>query len=129
MSVRPDGGGGGGGDLVIDAGAMAGDADSIGRAAKSVSDARDAVNSAWKSGGHAFGPIAAAFDACCQVWIDGTNTIAQLTQFAAQYTQDIANAFGAADTQLAASASQMYDQSTMPEPGKHYRAPDTSNLA
>jgi hypothetical protein len=128
--LEPDGGGGGGGgDLVIDADAMAADADSIGRAARSVSDARDAINSAWKAGGGGFGPIAGAFDSCCRVWVDGTNTIAQLTQFAARYTQDIANAFGAADTQLAASASQMYEPSTLPKPGTHYKAPDTSNMA
>lgn len=128
---RVDAGGGGGGDLVIDADAMAGDADRLGRAAASVSNARDAINAAWKMGGAAFGntPVVSAFDACCQVWVDGTNTIAQLTQFVAQYTQDIANAFGSTDTQLAASASQMYDKSTLPKPGKHYQAPDYRNIA
>jgi uncharacterized protein YukE len=130
--LEPDGGGGaasGGGDLTIDSNAMAADADSLGRAAASVSSARDAINSAWKAGGGAFGPIEAAFDSCCRVWVDGTNTIAQLTQYAAQYTQDIANTFGSTDTQLAASASQMYDQSTLPKPGTHYKSPDTSNMA
>jgi hypothetical protein len=128
VSRRADGGGGGG-DLVIDADAMAADADAIGRAASSVSSARDAINAAWKSGGGAFGPIAAAFDACCQVWVDGLNTVAQLTQFAAQYTQDIADSFGSTDNQLAASATDMYDKSTLPKPGTHYQAPDTSNMA
>ena len=127
MSKR--GGGGGGGDLVIDADAMAADADILGRAAASVSSARDAINSAWKAGDGAFGPIAAAFDACCQVWVDGMNTVAQLTQFAAQYTQDIADAFGSTDNQLAASATDMYDKSTLPKPGTRYQAPDTSNMA
>lgn len=131
MPFMRDPGGGGGGDLTIDSAAMAVDADSLGHAAAGVSTARDEVNSAWKSGTAAFGstPVAAAFDGCCQVWVDGMNTIAQLTQYVAQYTQDIANAFGAADTQLAASATQMYDKSTLPQPGKHYQAPDTHNMA
>lgn len=127
--LPPDGGGGG--DLVIDATAMAGAADEIGSGAAAASSARDAVNSAWKMGGTAFGntPVVSAFDACCQVWVDGTNTIAQLIQSVAQYTQDIANAFGSTDTQLAASASQMYDKSTLPKPGTHYRAPDPRYVA
>ena len=108
---------------------MAADADTLGHAARSVSDARDTINSAWKAGSGAFGPIAAAFDGCCRVWVDGMNTVAQLTQFAARYTQDIANAFGSADTQLAASATDMFDESTLPKPGTHYKAPDTSNMA
>jgi uncharacterized protein YukE len=130
--LEPDGGGGGGaasGDLAIDSNAMAADADSLGRAAASVSSARDAINSAWKAGSGAFGPIEAAFDSCCRVWVDGMNTIAQLTQYAAQYTQDIANAFGSTDTQLAASATQMYAPSTLPKPGTHYKSPNTSNMA
>ncbi len=123
---RPVPDGGGGGDLVIDADAMAADADAIGRAAESISGARDALNAAWQLGGGGFGgsPAGAAFDACCQVWVDGTNTIAQLTQSLAKYTQDIATAFGSTDTALAASATQMYDKSTLPKPGTHYRAPD-----
>jgi uncharacterized protein YukE len=127
--LEPDGDGGGGGDLVIDSNAMAADADSLGRAAASVSSARDALNSAWQAGGGAFGPIEAAFGSCCRVWVDGLNTVAQLTQYAAQYTQDIANAFGSTDTQLAASATQMYAPSTLPKPGTHYKSPDTSNMA
>lgn len=128
---RPDGGGGGGSDVEIDADAMAADADTLGRAAKSVTDARDSVNSAWKLGGSAFGgsPAATAFDECCQVWVGGTDTIGQLTQYVARYTQDVATAYGATDDQLAAGASQMYSKDTLPEPGKHYRAPDTRNMA
>jgi hypothetical protein len=127
---RPDGGGGGS-DVEIDADAMAADADTLGQAARSVTDARDCVNSAWKSGGAAFGssPAATAFDECCQVWVGGTDTIGQLTQYVAQYTQDVATAYGSTDDQLAAGASQMYGTGTLPEPGKHYRAPDTSNMA
>jgi hypothetical protein len=127
---RPDGGGGGG-DVEIDANAMASDADTLGRAASSVTDARDSVNSAWKLGGSAFGssPAATAFDECCQVWVGGTDTIGQLTQYVAQYTQDVATAYGSTDNALAASASAMYDGATLPKPGTKYRAPDTSNMA
>ena len=103
---------------------MAGDADTLGRAAASTTNARDAINAAWKLAGSAFGstPAVGALNACCQVWVDGTNTIGQFTQYLAQYTQDVANAYGASDTSLAASASAMYDPSTLPKKGTHYKS-------
>jgi hypothetical protein len=122
---RPSGDGGGSGDVYIDADAMASDADALGRAAKAVSDARDSTNAAWRLGASAFGssPAAEAFGQCCRVWVGGANTISQLTQYAAQYTQDVANAYGATDQALAASATGMYDASTLPKPGTHYKQP------
>jgi hypothetical protein len=118
----PDGGGSS--DLYIDAAAMATEADSLGNAASTVTGARDAINTAWKTGGTAFGStvVVGAFDECCRVWITGTNSIGQLTQYVAQYTQNIANAFGSADQTLASSATQMYDPSTLPKPGTHYKS-------
>jgi hypothetical protein len=120
MSRTADGGSSS--DVYIDAAAMAGDADTLGRAASSATNARDAINAAWQLAGSAFGstPAVQALDACCQVWVDGTNTVGQLIQYAAQYTQDVANAYGATDRSLAASASQMYDKSTLPKPGVKY---------
>ena len=124
MGIPAPDGGGGGSDLYIDSAAMAAEADSLGTAASTVTGARDAINAAWRTGAAAFGstPVVGAFDECCQVWVTGTNSIGQLTQYVAQYTQDIANAFGATDTMLAASATQMYDPSTLPKPGTHYKS-------
>lgn len=122
---RPVPDSGGASDLYIDANAMVADADSLGSAANSITGARDAINEAWKSAGTAFGstPVTLALDECCRVWVDGTNVIGQLTQYVAQYTQDVANAFDATDQTLAASATQMYDPSTLPKPGTHYKSP------
>ena len=128
---KPTPDGGGSTDLYIDADAMAAQADALGRAAQSVTSARDAINAAWKTAKSAFGSTAVepAFDDCCRVWVDGANVIGQLTQYVAQYTQEIANSFGATDQTLAASATRMYDPSTLPKPGTHYKSVPTGPVA
>lgn len=111
--------------MYVDADALAGDADTIGRAARSASEARDAINAAWRLAGSAFGstPGSTALSDCCRVWVEGTNTIALFVDSLATYTQNIATAYGATDTTLAAHATAMYGADALPKDGTTYYVP------
>lgn len=60
-------------------------------------------------------PLKAAFVQFCQTWVNGTNTAAQYTQFSAEYTQSLANAFCAADQELARGFNALHDRADMPK--------------
>ena len=94
-------------------------ADSIGTAARSASDARDAINAAWKLADAAFGtsPAKAALVDCCRVWITGTNAVSDFTDSLGRYTQAIATAYCAADHTMAGGATPMHTQDELPKPG------------
>jgi hypothetical protein len=97
-------------------------ADAIGAAAASASDARDAVNAAWKLADAAFGtsPAKEALVECCRVWVTGTNAVADFTDSLGRYTQAIATAYCAADHTMAGGATAMHTQDDLPKPGTTY---------
>lgn len=104
------------GIISIDPDGMASAADDLGRAARSMSIARDHVDEAWKLNGEAFAgdPVGPLFDLFCETWVNGTNSVAELTQAGADYTQQIADLFGATDTVIAGGITQMYSDSDLP---------------
>ncbi len=119
-------------DLYVDADGLAAVADQLGSAAADISSARDDINSGWNLAPGAFGssPAITAFDDCCQVWVAGTNAIAQLANWVAVYTQDIATSLGAADKTLAQQATQMYSKSDLPtKDEKQHGMPNTGPVA
>ena len=102
-------------DLEIDGGEMAALADKLAGAARDASDARDWVVNAWGMDWCAPDPLHEAYVAFCQTWVTGTDSAAQYTQFAAEYTQAVANAFCAMDQKLAAGYDPLHDQGSMPK--------------
>ena len=107
-------------DTEINGPEMAVLADRLAGAAANGCDARDWIVNAWGMEWSAPEPLKAAFVQFCSTWVTGTNASAQYTQFAADYTQALANAFCAADQQLARGYSALHDRSTLPQ---HYDDP------
>ena len=102
-------------DQEVDAGAMAHDADELGEAAASAARARDAlIEFAYLPLGNKLGPIEDAFDVCRNTWMHGIDVIAAHTGWAARYTQDVAEAFGATDKELEDSYTPLYTDQDLP---------------
>jgi hypothetical protein len=94
---------------------MAHDADELGKAAADVASARDRiVEFAGLPLGADLGPIEEAFELVCGTWLHGLDVIAAHTGWVAEYTQDVAEAFGATDQELEDSYTPLYTWDDLP---------------
>jgi hypothetical protein len=114
-------------DVTVDGGEMAALADKLATAARSASDARDELVDAWGFEAGVPDPLRESFVEFCRTWVTGLDSIAHHTQFAADYTQAIADAFNATDHDLSLGYQPLHDQSELPPPRPV--SPNDPNLA
>ena len=103
-------------DQEVDPAAMAADADALGRGGSDVVDAADALILARRLAADAFGtsPASGALADFCTVWLGGTESMGSRVAALADYTQRVANAFGAVDRKLEATYTPVRDESELP---------------